>query len=88
MFSAAGTLGSPGIVKILPVSATRNPAPAETLTVRTVTVKPSGAPSFFASSEKEYCVFAMQTGRSPNPSAESRAISPSASGVYATSLPP
>ena len=37
-------------------------APAETLTLRTVTVKPFGAPSFAGSSEKEYCVLAMQMG--------------------------
>ena len=30
IFSAAGTLGSPGIVMMSPVSATTNPAPADT----------------------------------------------------------
>ena len=45
MRSAAGHFGSPGIVSTSPVSATMKPAPAETLTSRTVTVKSSGAPS-------------------------------------------
>ena len=44
--SAAGTFGSPGIVMISPVRTTANPAPAEIFTFFTVTVKPSGAPSF------------------------------------------
>ena len=52
MRSAAGDFGSPGIVSTSPVSATMKPAPAETLTSRTVTVKSSGAPSFVLSSEK------------------------------------
>ena len=56
IFSAAGAFGSPGIVIISPVSATRNPAPALTFKFRTVTVNPLGAPSFAASSEKLYCV--------------------------------
>ena len=50
------------MVMISPVRATRKPAPAETLTLRTVTVKPFGAPSFVGSSEKDYCVLAMQMG--------------------------
>ena len=70
--SAAGDFGRPGIVIILPVSATRKPAPAETRISRTVTVKPSGAPRFAASSEKLYCVLATHTGRAPKPSAVSR----------------
>ena len=69
--SAAGDFGSPGMVMMSPVSATMKPAPAETLSFRTVRVKPSGAPSFAGSSENEYCVFAMQTGREPKPSASS-----------------
>ena len=68
IFSAAGIFGSPGMVMISPSRPTTNPAPAETLTFLTVTVKFYGAPSFDASSEKEYCVFAMQTGQCPNPS--------------------
>ena len=38
MFSAAGFFGSPGIVRIEPVSATMNPAPAEIFSSRTVTL--------------------------------------------------
>ena len=45
IFSAAGTLGRPGMVMMSPVRTTRKPAPAETFTLRTVMVKPSGAPS-------------------------------------------
>ena len=71
IFSAAGTFGKPGMVMMSPVSTTRKPAPAETLTFLTVTVKPSGAPSFKGSSEKLYCVFAMQTGSLSKPSAVS-----------------
>ena len=56
------------MVMISPVSATRKPAPAETFRLRTVTVKPSGAPSFVGSSEKMYCVLAMQMGSLPKPS--------------------
>ena len=70
--SAAGDLGSPGIVMISPVSATTKPAPAETFRFRTVTVNPSGAPSRAGSSEKEYCVFAVQTGSLSNPRAVRR----------------
>ena len=68
MPSAAGRLGSPGIVIIFPASATIKPAPAETLTFLIVTVKSSGAPSFRGSSLKLLCVFAMQTGSFPKPS--------------------
>ena len=44
-----------------------NPAPAQTFTLDTVTVKPSGAPRSLGSSEKLYWVFAMQIGRPPKP---------------------
>ena len=60
MLSAAGCLGRPGIVMMLPVSATMKPAPAATFTLRTVMRKCSGAPSLLASSVKEYWVLAMQ----------------------------
>jgi len=43
---AAGFFGSPGIVMMLPVSATTNPAPADSLSSRTVILKFSGLPSF------------------------------------------
>ena len=72
IFSAAGTFGRPGIVIMSPVSATMKPAPAETLRLRTVIVNPSGAPRLAASSENDYCVFAMQIGRSPTPSSVRR----------------
>ena len=65
---AAGTLGSPGIVIIEPVSATINPAPADTLSSLTVMVNPVGAPSSVASSENEYWVFATQIGSLSYPS--------------------
>ena len=68
MRSAAGDLGRPGIVRITPVSTTINPAPTDTLTFFMVTVKFSGAPSFVGSSEKLYCVLAMQIGSLSNPS--------------------
>mgnify|MGYP003303388829 CR=1 FL=1 len=47
IFSAAGALGRPGMVMMSPVRATIKPAPAETFRLRTVTVKPSGAPRSF-----------------------------------------
>ena len=61
--NAAGFLGRPGIVIIAPVRTTINSAPAESLTSRTVSVNPVGRPSFAASSEREYCVFATQMGK-------------------------
>ena len=71
MRSAAGDAGSPGMVRISPVRTTTNPAPALTRRPLTVTVKSSGVPPFAGSSEKLYCVFAMQTGRQPYPRAPS-----------------
>ena len=71
IFSAAGTLGRPGMVMMSPVRATINPAPALTFRFRTVTVKPRGAPSSAGSSEKEYWVLAMQMGSAPKPSSVS-----------------
>ena len=55
------------MVMMSPVRATMKPAPAETFRFRTVTVKPLGAPSRLASSEKLYWVLAMQMGRLPKP---------------------
>src|SRR5437660_6178891 len=63
--SAAGTLGSPGMVMISPQIATTNSAPAESRTSRTVTVWPSGAPLTSGLVEKLYWVLAMQIGRLP-----------------------
>ena len=62
MCSEAGTFGRPGMVMISPVFTTMKPAPAETLTSRTVILKPRGAPVRFLLSEKLNWVFAMQTG--------------------------
>ncbi len=61
--SAAGFLGSPGIVRMSPAYATTKPAPAASFASRMVTVKSRGRPSFCGSSESEFCVFAMHTGR-------------------------
>ena len=65
---------------IEPVSATTKPAPALTLTWRTVMVKPRGAPSLVWSSENEYWVLAMHTGMPPKPRLSSLAISLEAAG--------
>ena len=46
IFSAAGTLGRPGMVMMSPVCTTMKPAPAEIFTLVTLMVKPSGRPSF------------------------------------------
>ncbi len=71
MESAAGTLGRPGMVMISPVMTTTNSAPAESLSSRTGTIWPVGAPRLLGSVENEYCVFAMHTGRCPKPMASS-----------------
>ena len=88
MRSAAGDLGSPGIVIISPVRTTTNPAPAEIFTFFIVTVKPLGAPSFVGSSEKDYCVFAIQTGSLSKPRAVSAAICFFAAGRTVIPSPP
>ena len=44
MWSDAGTLGSPGIVMMSPVTITTKPAPAARRTSRMLTVCPVGAP--------------------------------------------
>ena len=54
--------GGPGMVMMVPVRATMKPAPAATLRLLMLTVKSFGAPIFFASSEKEYWVLAIQIG--------------------------
>ena len=54
MLSAAGTFGRPGMVMISPVMTTMNSAPAESLSSRTGTVKPRGAPRLAGSVENEY----------------------------------
>ena len=72
------------MVMMSPVSATTKPAPADTFTLRTVMRKSRGAPSFFASSEKLYCVFAMHTGMPPKPRPSSFASSAAAFGSKST----
>ena len=88
IFTAAGTFGRPGIVMMSPASATTKPAPALTFAARIVRVKSSGAPSFFGSSEKDYCVLAMHTGIAPQPSLSSWASVFAAAGEKATSFAP
>merc|ERR1719337_189293 len=44
-------------------------APTDARTSRTLTTCPEGAPFFEGSVDSEYCVLAMQMGRSPNPCA-------------------
>ena len=53
-FSAAGTLGNPGICIISPVSATINSAPALKRTSRTGRIWPVGAPNAFGSAERPW----------------------------------
>src|SRR3954468_21532731 len=60
--SAAGTLGSPGIVMMSPALATTKPAPADPYTSLIVIRKPVGFPRRVGSSVSEYWVFAMQIG--------------------------
>ena len=59
---AAGTFGKPGIIIISPAYATTNPAPLDRRKSLIEILKPSGRPNKVGSSDKEYCVFAMQTG--------------------------
>ena len=67
MESAAGTLGSPGIVIIAPQTTTINSAPEDNLISLTGKACPVGAPLRLGSVEKLYCVFAIQRGKSPYP---------------------
>ena len=85
---AAGTFGSPGMVRMLPVSATTKPAPQEARSSRTVMRNPAGRPRSAGLSESEYCVFAMQTGVSVMPSVSISAICFCASGVKSTPSAP
>ena len=88
MLYAAGFLESPGIVIIEPVMATINPAPADTYISLTVISKSLGLPSFVASSESEYCVFAIHIGSSEYPCLLRLFISFSTFNVYLTPLAP
>ena len=65
IFSAAGTLGRPGMVMMLPQMTTTKPAPVARRTYRTFIRKPVGAALRAALSLKLYWVLAMQTGRPP-----------------------
>ena len=88
MSMAAGCFGSPGMVTIAPVRATRKPAPADSQISRTVRVKPSGRPSTLRLSDREYCVFAIHTGVFPNPAFVKSSIFFIASGRISTFAAP
>ena len=88
IFSAAGFLGSPGIVIIFPVIATINSAPAFILISFTCILNGSLHSKFFGSSENEYCVFAIHTGYLENPSFSIFSISSRASLEYSTPSAP
>src|SRR6266481_4771438 len=65
MEDARETFGRPGMSIMLPEITTTNPAAAESEALVTLSVQPVGAPRRFGSSDKEYCVLAMQTGNFP-----------------------
>ena len=88
IFSAAGTLGRPGIFIIVPVKATIKPAPADTVRSLIVILKPVGLPSFVWSSVSEYWFFAIQIGMLPNPSFSKSATILLAAGVNSTPSAP
>ena len=52
---------------ISPLIATKKPAPVLGIKSLIVTLKPLGFPNNVGSSDKEYCVFATQIGKLPNP---------------------
>ena len=88
MLSAAGTFGSPGIVMIFPARTTINPAPDFISTFLTCILYLLLHSKFFGSSEKEYCVLAIQTGNFPYPNFSIFSISLFASSEYSTSWAP
>ena len=63
--SAAGTLGSPGIVIIAPQTTTINSAPDDNLISLIGKACPVGAPLRLGSVEKLSWVFAIHIGNSP-----------------------
>src|SRR5258708_23877005 len=65
MEEARETFGRPGISIMLPEITTTKPAPADSEALVTLSGQPVGAPKRFGSSEREYCVLAMQTGNFP-----------------------
>ena len=67
ILSAAGVLGSPGIVIIDPHITTINSAPLDSLISLTDKVWSVGAPFNLGSVEKLYWVFATQIGKRPKP---------------------
>mmetsp|Transcript_60201 Transcript_60201/g.138106 ORF Transcript_60201/g.138106 Transcript_60201/m.138106 type:complete len:234 (+) Transcript_60201:683-1384(+) len=82
-------MGRPGMNEMAPSETTMKPAPADTYASLTVTVNPDGAPSFFASSESEYCVLDMQMGSARREgSASYLAMRDSAPSVYTAPAPP
>ena len=85
---AAGTFGKPGIIIISPAYATTNPAPLDRRKSLIVILKPSGRPNKVGSSDKEYCVFATQTGKVSPPKAAIACKEVSAFFVNTTSLAP
>ena len=62
-----GLVGKPGRVVIDPTNGYRNPAPTDALTSRIGRMNPVGAPLMEGSEVKEYCVLAMQMGKSLKP---------------------
>jgi hypothetical protein len=62
IFTALGTFGRPGIVMMSPQIITMNCAPAASLTSRTLTTWPLGAPREVASVLNDDCVLATQIG--------------------------
>ena len=86
--SEAGTFGNPGIVIIFPVIITIKPAPAFNITSCTCILNGSLHSKLVASSEKEYCVFAIHIGRFWYPNFCILFICSSASFVYSTPSAP
>src|SRR5437870_12603075 len=86
--AARETLGSPGMSIMLPEITTTNPAPAESDALVTFRVQPLGAPSSLGLSDREYWVFAMQTGSFPYPQSENCfSFAPAASENFTPSAP-
>ena len=88
MFSAAGILGSPGIVIIFPAKTTINPAPDFNSIFLTWILYSPLHSKFLGSSEKEYCVLAIHIGNFPYPNSSIFLISDNASSEYSTDFAP
>lgn len=63
IFEARDALGRPGMISIAPEVITGNPATAENEILLTCRVQLIGVPIRLGSSESEYWVLAMHTGR-------------------------